>query len=333
MPTSNSAWSLHEVLASILNFDYDLKRMRLVFVDNCSSDDTIGILNDFAKDHGGQFESIKIERKVANIPVARNICFDLASDSDYVFILDSDVIAPTDTIVTLLNDFKILENVGMASFPWDHTNAKARARSLYNAFEPTNVQASAYKVGNGCNMLSMKAFRIVGYFNPKLNVHEDGEYCYRLKKNGFNIICDFSREGSHLKRVPTPARFYLKFIWSSSNTYIEMLKLGSLMHVVKFATTIVLISSLALFLGIHQVVSIYVFFGALIISFWVNTSRRVLDDGIHVKPKYLPVIAPIFTALTGMVVLASLGRMIFRGLSKPFKRKNNELEHRLPISS
>jgi len=337
MPTSNSAWALPRVLESILQFDYDLKRVRLVFVDNNSGDGTESLLKDFSIRSGSRFESMIIEKENSNIPVARNICFEKAVGSDYVFILDSDVVAPPDTLKTLLHDFDTFQNVGMASFPWDDVNAKERARSLYNAFETSSVQANAYKVGNGCSLLSMNAIKVVGNFNPRLSVHEDGEYCYRLKRHGFDIICDFTHQGIHLKKVPTPPKFYLKFIWNSSNTYIEMLKLGSLMHILKFLTTIVAILCLVLLVILREVLPLYAFVGTLLLAFWVNTNRRILDDGIHVKLSYLPILAPVMTALTAAVVVASLGRIMSRGILSVFRlgsaRKGLKLDDRFSVKA
>jgi len=324
MPTFNSAWALPRVLESILLFDYDLKRIRLVFVDNCSTDGSESVLRDFASEKGSCFESVVIERARTNIPVARNICFDRSAGCDYIFILDSDVITPPDTLKVLLKDFASFQNVGIASFPWDHTNAKKRARSLYDAFEVPDVYGNAYKVGNGCNLISMEAFKVVGYFNPKLNVHEDGEYCYRLKKKGFNIVCDFSHEGKHLKSVPTPPKYYLKFMWSSSNTYIEMLKRGSKMHALKFLTTVIMILCAVLSLVYLNPLPLLLFVPALIVAFWVNTSKIILDDGISIRASYLPIVAPLMSAITAIIVCLSLGRLLVRGLRSIVSRSTEK---------
>ena len=315
MPTFNSAWALPRVLDSILAYDYDMRRLRLVFVDNYSSDDTLKVLEDFDAKYGKEFESVVIESARANIPVARNICFEKAEGTDYVFILDSDVIAPPDTIKVLLHDFEMYENVAMASFPWDHNNAKERAKYLYDAFQTTNTEVYAYKVGNGCNIVSMEAYHAIGGFNPRLNVHEDGEFCFRLRRHGYNIVCDFTHEGIHLKRVPTPPRFYLKFVWSSSNTYIELLKLGSGMHILKVLSSILLIASFGLLIAYHDLSPLCFFIASVAFAFWVNTSKRVLDDGIFVKPRYILLVGPVLTVLTVMVVVSLISRVVYRGVS------------------
>ena len=181
----------------------------------------------------------------------------------------------------------------------------------------------------------MKAFKVVGYFNTRLNVHEDGEYCYRLKQHGFNIICDFSHEGIHLKKVPTPPKFYLKFIWNSSNTYIEMLKRGSPLHILKFLTTIVIILCLVLLIVFRGVLPLDAFAAALFLAFWVNTDKRILDYGIHVKLSYLPAVAPVMTTLTAAVVVASLAGILGRGISSVLKfgstRKGVKQDGRLSV--
>lgn len=277
---------------------------------------TVTILNEFSEKHASEFESIVIEKARANIPVARNICFDRASGTEYVFFLDSDITVPSDTLNILLKDFHDFEQVGMTSFPWDQSNSKARARSLFSGFATKNGPMYAFKIGNGCNLVSMKAYSVVGGFNPRLYVHEDGEFCYRLRKHGFNIICDYSRTGTHLKHVIWNTRFYLRFIWNSSNTYIEMLKLGSAMHVLKVVTSILLVLFLALAFIMMQAWPIIAFIGVAVLAFWANSSRRVLDDGSWVKPSYYLFIAPVLTALTVVVTGAILVRIVQRICSR-----------------
>lgn len=301
IPTSNSGWSLPQVLSSILNLDYDKKRLRLVFIDNYSTDDTEAVLSEFSKAHAGEFESFVFEKARANIPVARNRCFEKAEGTDYIFCLDSDVVTPPDSLRVLLEDFAKFDRVGMTSFPWDQTNSKARARSLFNGFATRNGPMYAFKVGNGCNLISMNAYKRIGGFNPRLYVHEDGEFCYRLRRAGFNIICDYSHAGTHLKRVIWNAKFYLRFIWNSSNTYIEMLKLHSPMHILKILTSILLLLFLVLTIGSGQILFLAAFVVTAVVAFWTNASRRVLDDGSWVKPAYYLLIPPVLTVLTVLV--------------------------------
>lgn len=315
------------MLSCILKLDYDKLRLRLVFVDNYSSDNTASILEDFAVNHGNEFESVVIEKAHANIPVARNICFEKASGTEYIFFLDSDIVAPPDTIHVLLGDFQKFEKIGMASFPWDQANSRERARSLFDGFTRTEGPMYAYKIGNGCNMISMSAFEEVGGFNANLYVHEDGEYCYRLRKRGFNIICDYSHAGTHLKRVTWNTRFYLRFIWNSSNTYIEMLKLGSPMHILKLITSILLVATLTLTIVLREATPLIAFVFIAVIAFWANASKRVLDDGSRVKPSYYLVIPPVLTALTVLVTGAVFIR-VAQMIGSRFRKGRNSTKSR-----
>ena len=312
MPTSNSSWSLPKVLEALLSFNYERRRLRLVFVDNCSTDGTVELLEEFAAAHEGEYESVIIKRIASNIPVARNVCIQYAEGSDYIFFLDSDVVAPPNTLVQLLHHFEMFENVGMTSFPWDHVNARARARFLYEAFAKPDGPAYAYRIGNGCNLISMDAVKVVGLFNPRLRVQEDGEYCYRLRKKGYNIVCDLSNEGIHLKRVPATARYYLRFVSNSANTYLELLKLGSPMHILKFLSSVLLVSLFTILLLTNQLLHAYLFIALILVAFLANASRRVLDDGIHVKGRYWLIVAAVFTLFTVLIVMISLVRLLSR---------------------
>ncbi|MCL4517960.1 MAG: glycosyltransferase [Thaumarchaeota archaeon] len=309
IPTSNSAWSLTQVLDSILKLEYDKRRLRLVFPDNYSSDGTEKILTEFKTKHKDEFESIMVEQIRANIPVARNICIEKAVGTDYVFFLDSDVVVPSDTLTVLLKDFSSFDKVGIASFPADQENSKVRARSLFNGFYSTDGPMLAFKVGTSCTMISTAAFATVGQFNPKLYVHEDGEFCYRVRRCGFKIVSDYSRKGIHLKQVSWSAHHYLRFIWNSSNTYFEMLKLGSAMHALKVLTSILLVLFFILTVSLREIAPLIGFALTLGIAFWANGSRRVLDDGSKIRPGYYLIIPPVLTVLTMLVTGAVFVRI------------------------
>ena len=67
MPTFNREWSLPRVLESMLNLDYDKRRIRICFVDNESTDATMKIIEEFRAEHGPEYESVVVV-------VARSMC-------------------------------------------------------------------------------------------------------------------------------------------------------------------------------------------------------------------------------------------------------------------
>ncbi len=310
MPTFNREWSLPKVLESMYQLDYDKKRLRICFVDSCSTDKTMQMIESFRSDHSAEYEKVVVKVARTNISEARNIAFREASGTDYIFFLDSDILAPPDALKRLLASFEKDPSVAIASLPWDNRNSRRRAGFLYDAFAAPPGPHYAYKVGNGCNVVSMKAFAQVGFFNEKLRVHEDGEYCYRLRKKGFRIICDFSSEGTHLREYKLNAKYYLNFLRDSSETYRELIARGSIVHVAKVVSSLALLFSLALLLAMPAAWTGLLFLALFFFGVWLNAAKIVLDDGIHVKTVYRPIVGGLFTAGTLIISLFLIARPI-----------------------
>jgi len=298
MPTFNREWSLPQVLASVCQLDYDKKRIRMCFVDNESTDATLKIIEEFRAEHGQDYESVVVVVAKSNISKARNIGFERAAGTDYIFFLDSDILVKPDTIKRLLAIFEADPKVGIASLPWDNRNARKRAGSLYNAFTAPFGPHPAYKVGNGCNIVSMRAADQVGGFNEKLRVHEDGEYCYRLRRKGFKIVCDFSSEATHLREIKVDARFYINLMKDSAQTYRQLIIRGSLLQVVKVVSSIAIVVSFAALLLFPGLLTGILFVATLVFALWLNSAAFALDDGVHVRLAYRPLIGLLMTAAT-----------------------------------
>jgi glycosyltransferase involved in cell wall biosynthesis len=303
MPTYNREWSLPRVLESVMQLDYEKKRIRICFVDNDSTDGTMNIIEGFSRDHGSLYESVVIESQRSNIARARNIAFGRAEGSEYIFFLDSDILVPPDTIKRLVGLFRSDPQLGMASLPWDTKNAKKRAGLLFGAFSSPVGPHPAYKVGNGCNIILMRAAKQAGFFNEKLRVHEDGEFCFRLRKKGFKIVCDSSSEGTHLRDITVNARFYLAFMRDSARTYRVLLADGSRLHFAKVLSSVALIASLVVLVALHDLGSALLFLGILGFAAWLNSSSMALDDGSHAKLLYRPLIGLLFTVATVAISL------------------------------
>ena len=303
MPTFNREWSLPKVLESMSRLDYDKKRLRICFVDGGSTDETMKMIEAFEKEHGNEYERIVVRVERSNISQARNYAFQEAAGTDYIFFLDSDIVCPPDTVKRLLASFESDPSVGIAALPWDNRNSRRRAGPLYDAFTVPKGPHSAYKVGNGCNIVSMAAFARVGFFNQKLRVHEDGEYCYRLRKEGFKIVSDSSSEGTHLREYKLGRGYYLGFLRDSSETYHELIAQGSVLHVAKVVSSILLLFALGLLVVMPGIYSLALFLAVLVFGIWLNASERVLDDGARVRAWWRPLVGCVFTAATVVISL------------------------------
>ena len=310
LPTFNREWSLPKVLASLLAFDYPKKRLRICFVDNESTDRTMEIIGEFIRAHGSEYESVVVKSARSNIPVARNTVFECAKETDYVFFLDSDITAPPDTVNRLLGPFQRDPKVGMVALPWDNRNARRRAGFFFRAFKVPWGPHEAYKVGSGCNMVSMAAFSAVGGYNPKLTVHEDSGFSFDIRKGGFKIVSDSSSEGTHLREIEVNPIFYLRFMQDSAVTYRELLARGSPLHIAKVISSYILLASLLGLVIFWSLSASVLFLGGLAFCVWLNGSAMAMDDGAQVRLPYRPVIGAIFTVTTTIISLLLLWLLV-----------------------
>ena len=307
IPTYNREWSLRPVLDSILKFEYDRKLIRICFVDNNSTDATRDIIKEFQQTYKPQYEDITLDVARSNISKARNVCFERAEGTDYIFFLDSDIIAPPDTIRRLITHFLEDDKLAIASLPWDEKNSRKRAGILYDAFVVPNPWGYAYKVGNGCNIIAMKAYHVTGGFDEKLRVHEDGELCFRIRRAGFRIICDFSAKAIHLRDINVNANFWFSFLKDSAETYLELFADRSPLIITKYASSLALIASLIIALVLLDSLAAWLAFAAIaVFALWLNSDRRALDDGIYTRLAYRPIIGTIFTVATVGITIISI---------------------------
>lgn len=317
MPTYNREWSLNQVLDGILKLDYDKSRLRICFVDGGSKDQTLAILEGFVNLRREEYAGLEVVSLKSNIPKARNSVLEDSKGSDYVFFLDSDVIAPPDTLARLMEIFDNDPAVGLASIPYDTINAKDRSGFLFNAFDVPRGPHPAYKVAAGLTLISMKAFNKVGYFNEKLDVHEDAEYCFRMRKSGLKVMIDSSIEGTHLRKMTVNTPFYVSLIRNSALTYKVLVSEGSTFHMAKIVSSLFFVASF-LWLIVARSASAGAFF-LVILAFclWVNSAAQALDDGISTKLRYRIVVGILFTAATVAISFLAVYEFIFPRPRKP----------------
>jgi len=309
--TFNRAWSLPEVLESLIRFEYDQKLIRIIFVDNESTDGTRQIIDDFVRENGDRYESVKVIVTRSGISKARNICIDQALGTGYLFFLDSDVAAGRETVRRLLAHVK--GSVGVSSFPYDSENSPGKFGVLVRAFNTPTGPADANKVAAGCTLFDMKVVQKVGRFNEGLRVLEDGEYCYRVRSAGFRIICDFSYPARHLHKIQMDAGAYLGFVRDSAAYYVALAREGSLLYAARLLLSVLLAASFLLAIAAPATYMWVVFGGALIAGVIVNSSSKLWGDGSTIKPVYRPVVGIVFSAFTLLVTFASIG-LVYRKL-------------------
>ena len=309
--TYQRAWSLPRVLSALEALDYDKGSMRLVFVDRNSTDGTREIVGRFASRVERMYESVQVVESDAGISGARNECIDRAAGTDYLFFLDSDVVAGPETLKRLLPHLGD-GTVGIASLPYDSDNSRGKLGPLVNAFVTPAGAADSWKVAAGCTLISLRAAEKVGPFNEKLRVLEDGEYCYRAKRAGYRVVCDFGYPAAHLKTIKMGPSSYLGFARDSADFYVEMVKRGSAIYAARYILSVTLVAAAVAALVTLSVWGAVAFLLILALSAGVNSSDRLWGDGSKIKPYYKPLVGLVFTAATILVSAYSLAKVFRR---------------------
>ncbi len=195
VPTYNSAPSLPNFLIALEALDYPKDKMRLVFVDNLSTDDTPTMLGEFLQRQGGYYEKALMFSLKSSIPQARNICIE-NSVGDYLLFLDSDVIPPQNTAKRMIEIFHFNRDVAILGFPYrsrfaTHSDSEGSERLRHEPHQALLVQA-------GCMMIKLGLIKKIGGFHILFVFDEDFEFCVRAFRAGYRAIIDPTQSVLHL---------------------------------------------------------------------------------------------------------------------------------------
>jgi GT2 family glycosyltransferase/thymidylate kinase len=205
--TYNRSLTIPSVLEAVKNLEYPKNRIRIVFVDNNSQDNTLSILSNFKAQMDSYYESIIIlsheQRKSGNIPEGRNICIS-NSIGEYLLFIDSDVVPPSDTITRMLELFASDPSVAIVGFPC-LSSPMTFFDKLYLHERPKKANPEVQDViGMGSTMVKREIFNEIGLFDLEYSTMEDLEFSRRAKKAGYKIIMDNNKTALHLKQKKEP---------------------------------------------------------------------------------------------------------------------------------
>ena len=207
-PMRDQAWCLERILESLHEQTYPKKRIQLVFVDDCSTDNTLAIVRNWKSLHENEyFHTVLVQtRNVAgSIPGARNLCLNHAK-GDIVVFWDSDILPPQDGLESLVSITSSTDSgVGVVAFPCDIEKPNLLDR-IIRAREP--AQSSVVRaVGMGFTAIKSDVVNRVGLFNLGFRRGEDVEYCIRAHKMQFQSVYNTTIRCRHLKRIDEQAKY------------------------------------------------------------------------------------------------------------------------------
>jgi len=209
MPVKNRAWCLPKVLSSIEVLDYPKRKIKIVFVDDYSTDGSYEIIEEWARRVGESgFYKVEVIRAKTNIPQARNICIK-HMEGELLLFWDSDVVPPSELLKEMIEALDRNPAVGIigADYVYDPS---AGVRYKYVTSRETHA------VYMGFTLIRREVFERVGLFDENLSVGEDTEFCIRVRERAGYRILWAPKPVLHLKRVedvkrPGRLRWWLRY--------------------------------------------------------------------------------------------------------------------------
>ena len=185
IPCFNRVNTISRAIESVRN--QSITQWELVVVDDCSTDDSVSIINEYAKhDHRIRFYQLKENSGAAN---ARNVGIQMAT-YDTVALLDSDDFYHPDFLRLSLEVFNskpantAFVYCGVAA-PEDYAPGQSAARvntwSIPSRYlQETNPYLFELRFGTGGIMIEKEEFIKAGEFDTRLKAAEDTDFFIRM---------------------------------------------------------------------------------------------------------------------------------------------------------
>ena len=191
LPVRNEERYIRDCVASIFAQDYPVEKMEVLFVDGCSEDRTVALLQDLAKVHP---QITVLHNPNRTVPYAMNIGI-RASHAPVIVRLDAHAEYPADyirlSVETLLtrdcdNAGGVFETRGRGFMGDAIAEMLKTPLGVGNAtYRLTDSEGCVDTVPFGC--FRRELFERIGGFDERLTRNQDNELNYRIRKNGGKV--------------------------------------------------------------------------------------------------------------------------------------------------
>jgi len=181
IPIKNRLQYVGDLLRAIEDLDYPKKKIKLIFVDDFSTDGTYEALVKWKNEVEEKYYKVVLMREQTNIPQARNLCVK-NMEGDYLLFWDSDVIPPKNLLNEMISIMEENSSIGMIGADYEYDSSlKVRYRPIVNR--------KTHAVYMGFTLIRREVFNAAGFFDENLSVGEDTEFGIRVtEKTDYKIV-------------------------------------------------------------------------------------------------------------------------------------------------
>ena len=257
----NEEETLPGLLADLKNQDYPHEKIEVLLIDSMSKDNTLKIMEDFAREGNDFLRVLVLKNEKKNIPSGNNVALKHYT-GDAIIRIDAHATMPKEFLrknaeVLMSGEFASggkRPNIINKSTPWKETLLSAE-QSMFGSSIASYRRSDKkmYTSSLFCGMYRREVFEKVGLYNELLARTEDNDINYRIREAGFKLcyspdIIYYQHTRSTLSKMLRQK--YLNGYWIGLTMGVNP-KCFSLFHFVPFLFVMgILFTSLLAFLGL-----------------------------------------------------------------------------------
>lgn len=206
IPVRNDAKRLRVCLESLRRSDYPASRVRVIVIDNGSSDASAQV----AVEYGAEL----LKAPGLKVGAVRNRGVAVAEDAEIIAFVDSDHELPTDWLTHGVA--RLVERTDIVA-AGAHYLAPPQGTWVQSTWALHRLRrrklGEATWLGAGNLFIRRKDFQAVGGFDESLTASEDVDLCERLRQNRGVILLDPAIRSIHHGEPQTLVQFFKKELW------------------------------------------------------------------------------------------------------------------------